>query len=135
MDERRFEPEVNRLLERFGFLTVEPGSVLLKVVGTELVVSIRGNVAHALIGRIPGHRLRAVSRERMVAAFEAALDDYPPHLADQLRVAVAERGMQVEDRPDSDVVILGVDGRPVVGAHRRFLVDGWPADDFGDDEP
>lgn len=129
MDERRFEFEVRRAMAAMGMLSVRVGQVQLDVDGTELVVSIKGGYAPVEVARVPGHRLRAIAPERVEAMFDVAVDDYPPEEAAVLREARETLGIMVDDPPNEDWVTIGVDGVPLVTAHRCLLVDGWPAED------
>lgn len=134
VEEERVLCEVERALHEFDPERRLRDRLKVEAQGAELVIWLIGVKARREVRRIPAYRCRAISAQRLEAAFENTLDAMPVDLADQVRAAAREKGIRYDESPDSDLVFVGVDDGWIAVVHRRLLVDGWPDHDPGRDQ-
>jgi hypothetical protein len=127
IDQRRIPHELRRALDAAGILvdTLEPGLYVRPEPGHLVVIDAHGNE----LCNVPTHRLMAADYDRLWILAEKALEDVPPHLADQLLAGVRDNDVKVYDDPGGEWVRVDVSGRKFMIVHRARLVDGWPAED------
>lgn len=127
LDIERFPFEYRRAIEKAGNVLVEqltPGLYARPEPGVVVIVSNEGED----LGEIPLYRLKPIDPELIRPYVVQAVDQFPPHVADQIVAGLNNGDAVIRDLTNSEWVTVDVGPVKVARVHRAHLVPSWPLD-------